>query len=305
MPVTRTPITDEAQWQAMRAKNVGASEAPALLGVHDYLSAFELWARKTGRLTEVSDTAPMRRGRKLEPVAIEMIAEDFTGWKIERPGAYFSDDLLRLGATPDLFAHDERGLGVVQIKCVEPGVFRRTWFENDQLRPPLWIAVQAITEAHLTGAQWAACAALVVSYGIDLHVVDVPVHAGIIERVRDETAHFWHLVDTGREPQPDYGKDAALLRRLLAIDDGTEVDLSGDNELPEILERRLLASEACKQSEAIVKACDAMLLHRMGAAQVGRFSGGYISAKTVNRKGYEVKPTSYRQLRIVRKGEAA
>lgn len=307
MPITRTPITSETQWHALRRPNVGASEAGALLGVHDYLTPMMLWARKTDKEPAEPESAPMRRGRLLEPVAVEMIREDFPNWSLERPGAYYCDEALRLGATPDLFANDEKhGRGVVQIKAVEPSVFRRNWFVDDELRPPLWIMVQAIVEAHLTDARWASCAAIVVSYGIDLHIVDIPLHAGVVQRVRDEVAHFWHLVDTGRRPPPDYGRDGALIRKLFAKDDGTEIDLSGDNELPAILDRRAQAQSEKSAAEAAVKVCDAMLMDKLGAAVRGTFSGGYISAKTIDRAGYTVKPTSYRQLRIVRdKDEAA
>src|SRR5436190_1401051 len=83
-------------------------------------------------------------------------------------------------------------------------LFRRNWYEGDELRPPLWVAVQAITEAHLTGAKWCACAAIVVEFGIHLHVIDVPIHPGIIQRVRDETAKFWNLIDNGKMPEPDF-----------------------------------------------------------------------------------------------------
>jgi hypothetical protein len=307
MTVTRTAILNDVQWHKLRAPNVGASEVGALLGIHDYLTALELWGRKTGRLTHVSaESAAMERGRRLESVAVEMIAEDFPQWTVERPKAYFSDDGLRLGATPDLFVTDAtHGLGIVQIKCVEPGVFRRGWMVDGELRPPLWIAVQAITEAHLTGATWASVAALVVSYGIDLHMVDVPIIPGVVQRIRDETAKFWHLVDSGRAPDPDFGRDIMVLRQLYGIDDGSEIDLTGDNEMPVLAAERAAINEEIKMAQARLDTINAHLLAKMGPAQIARFAGGYVTAKTTTRKAYTVAASTYRPLRIKLKDQAA
>lgn len=311
MPVTATPITSEQQWKEMRARNVGASEVGALFGCHDYRSALALHAEKTGRLPrEDIESDAMERGKLMEDVAVKLIAKKFPTWRVEVPRAYYEDRDLRLGATPDLFATapEPHGFGTIQIKSVEPGVFRRMWRDAEgDVTPPLWIALQAITEAHLCGANWCAVAALVVGHGIDLHVIDVPVSEGTIARIRDETARFWHLVDTDQRPGPDFGKDVKLIASLYPQDDGGEIDLSADNELPGILENRMQAADLASYAEGVKKACDAMILDKLGTAAVGLFAGGYVSAKTINKKA-EAKPRgpySYRQIRIVRREQAA
>lgn len=299
--IRRIPITSEAQWKELRARNIGASEVAALLGEHEWMTALQLWAKKTGALPADEDSGPMKRGRKLEPVAIDMIGEEFPTWKVERPGAYFTDDDLRLGATPDLFATDPKfGLGIVQIKTVEPSVFRRSWFDEEGLRPPPWVRVQALVEKHMTGAQWAAIAALVVGFGIDLHAVDVSLEgeAALIQTVRDEVAKFWHLVASGRRPEPDFGRDSTVLRKLLVQDDGTEVDLSADNELPDLVAKRIEASTQKKHWEEKYEFYGTALMNKLGPAQIGRFNGGYITGKTSERKERVVPAGRYRTLRI-------
>ena len=139
--------------------------------------------------------------------------------------------MLRLGATPDLLAlSPTHGLGTIQIKSVSPWAFKNRWNNGGDVTPPDWIEAQVLTEAHLVGAQWAAVAALVIEDGIDLHLVDVPIDTDKIAAIRDRVALFWRAVETGRPPDPDYGRDGRLLAKLYAQDDGTEVDLSGDNE---------------------------------------------------------------------------
>jgi predicted phage-related endonuclease len=301
MAVTVTPIENRAQWQALRRRVVGASEAGALCGVHDYLTYFALWARKSGKLPDVEDNGAMERGRRLEPVAVDMIRDRYPEWNVAVPHEHYADQEFGIGATPDLLAHDDRGDGVIQIKSVAPSVFRRAWRgESDVLMPPTWIAIQALMEAHLTGSSWAVVAALVVDHEIDLHVVEVPMHRGIIETVKNEALKFWELVISGEEPDPDYARDGELIRNLLKKDDGSEIDLSEQNDLFELLDQRDSALALSKQYEEEAKTVNAQLLHRLGNAAVGHFNGGYISAKTVNRPSYTTKPTSYRQLRVVR-----
>jgi predicted phage-related endonuclease len=306
MSVTHVPIENDVQWHALRAHVIGASEAAALVGVHEYLTYYGLWARKSGRLPAEDDNGAMERGRLLEPVAVEVIRKRYPDINVMVPREHYADHEFCIGATPDLLAHDARGDGVIQIKSVAPRIFRTTWRgESDAVQPPTWIVIQALIEAHLTGAKWAAVAAMVVDHEIDLHLIEIPLHKGIVEQIKTEALKFWELVLSGREPDPDFKRDSEIVRALARQDDGTEIDLSSDNELPGLLAMRETMSAEQKRCEDEVKTINAQLLHRLGSAAIGRFNGGYISAKTIKRASYEVKATQYRQLRVVRdKGEA-
>jgi hypothetical protein len=214
---------------------------------------------------------------------------------------YYRDPEARLGATPDCFAVDpERGRGVIQIKNPEPSAFKKGW-KNDigELEPPMYATIQAIVEAHLTKAKWAAVAALVVGYGIDLYIIDVPLHEGIIERVRAETAHFWRCVEFGKPPEPDFARDAETISMLYReASPGSELDLRQDNEIGDLLaEREKIAAQNTtnkKRGEAI----KAELLHKIGSSERILVPGGVVTAKTVNRAGYTVQPTAYRDIRF-------
>ena len=77
MGITCTPIENPKQWHALRRGVVGASEAGALCGVHEYQTYYGLWARKAGKIPDAEDNPAMERGRRLEKVAVEMIRERF------------------------------------------------------------------------------------------------------------------------------------------------------------------------------------------------------------------------------------
>ena len=301
------PITSREQWLAMRRQDVTASTVGALLGVSDYVTAYGLWALKSGRIEEDPEDNPaMKRGRLLEPVALQLLAEERPTWSIEAPGVYLRDPAVRLGATPDAYATrpDIAGRGVVQVKTTTESVFRAKWLDPDtrEVVPPLWIVAQAIVEAHLSGASWACVACLVVGFGLDLHIVDVPIHHGLIDRIEDEVREFWRRVAETDPPPADYARDGAIVAGLFADDDGSEVDLSDDERISEIVAERarLKAIEAeGNAAEKARKPIDAEIVHRLGNATRARIAGGgIVEAKAVKRSGFTVAPTSYRTVKV-------
>lgn len=277
-----------------------------LLGVHEYQTAYGLIARKLGKLSDQIDDAVLRRGRLLEPVAKRLIAEKHPDWQLIEPTAYYSDSALKFGCTPDLFVKNERGIGVVQIKTVHPSTFAKKW-RNDAgaIEPPLWIAIQAMSEQHLTMVEFAMVAAMVIDYGLSLELIDVPYIAGVIETVRGKVGLAWEMIEAGELPPPDFGTDRANLAAVYRQDDGTEIDLTGDNELPEIISEFEALKMARETAQAGVKNAEARILDRLGNAQRARFAGGVITFKTQHRKGYVVEPTSFRKLSVKHNREDA
>jgi hypothetical protein len=306
MAIERIAIENRDQWLALRQSDVTASIAGALLGVHPYSTAYGLYLLKKGLIQEdPEETGPMRRGRLLEPVAVQMLREDRPNWIIEEYpiGYYYRDPAARIGATPDVFAINEHGKpGIVQLKSVEPSVFRREWkTESGMVEPPLWIVVQAILETYLTGREWAAVAPLVVGFGLELPIIDIPIHAGIFARIKSEVDQFWQRVDEGRPYDPDYARDGSLIAQLYPHDSGVEIDLSFDNEAPMYVDQLEAARAAKKIAEGEEKIAKTFLTARIGEASIALLSDGRrISNKSQTRAGYFVNESSFRVLRVLK-----
>lgn len=319
--IDRIPISDRAQWLELREQDVTASVAGALLGVHDYQTAYGLWAKKSRKVTDdVEESPAMLRGLLLEPVAYKLLQIEQPTWRLEwngEPGTisgdYYRDPIHRIGATPDCFATDPaRGRGVIQVKSVEKSIFRRKWYAHDdedgggpaEVQPPLWIAVQAIVEAHLTGCKWAAVAPLVIGFGLEMPIIDIPIHAGVIGKLQERVADFWLRVETGDAPDPDYGRDGETIAKLYGDDNGLEVDLRGDNELPPALEERETAMAARKVLSDRLDEIKAMIAHKLGSNAVGYLPGWQVSNKLQHRKEFTAKATSFRVVRAKRIAQA-
>ena len=306
--VTAFPVIDRQQWLALRKRAVTASAAAALFGVHPYQSAYWLWALKAGVVTEDGVENPaMRRGRLLEPIALQMVREDYPDWSVQACGKYYSETATRLGATPDAIAIRPgfEGFGVVQVKTAGHFAFKKGWRGMDgDVEIPLWIAVQASIEAALTGASWACVAVMALGDGgLDLYVEDVPLRPALMARLRALVADFWRRVDENDPYAPDFGKDAALIARIYSeADEGAEVDLSSNNRIGELLDAR----EALKARETdgafaakARKPIDAEIIHALGNAARGRLADGrVVEAKVTRRGGFTVEPTSFRTVKV-------
>lgn len=315
--IEKLKIEGRDQWLDLRSKDITASVAGALFGVHDWTTAYGLWAEKTGRLpaedapdevdqnAEVFKVDDRERGLYLEPVVAAMIQRARPNWIIEKAAHYYRDPAARLGATPDYFVHDpERGFGIIQVKTVSDWAFRKKWLDPDtrDVILPLWIALQATIEAHLTGAQYAYVAPLTVDQHLSLRLIEVPQRPGLIQKTRDEIAAFWQMIEAGREPPPDYKRDASLIASVYRESNGEEIDLSDDAEVVAAITARESASTVKSAADSTLKEINAMLIHKMGNAARARCGDAVINAPTINRKPYSVKAGSYRSVRVSQTG---
>lgn len=272
------PITGDQQWHELRRTHVGGSEAAALFGESPYLTYFELWHRKKGRLAEpdLSGDERIFWGRHLESSILGGIRER-TGWNIDKSQSYYSQQPeLGLGGTPDaLIDGHERGDGILEIKTVDSWQFK-LW---DGV-PPLGYELQCQTYLELTGRAWACLAVLVGNNSLRLFTYERrPVTVGLIKaRVRA----FWASIEAGEAPAPDFTVDAeAVLQLHRDATPGRVVDLSDSNRLPELLDAYQRETAARAASDRVCKALRAEILSLVGDAEIALCGGWRIKATPV------------------------
>jgi predicted phage-related endonuclease len=300
MTIERKPITDRAEWLQWRRQDVTASVVGALFGAHPYTTSLRIYAEKRGVEFPDADNKVMRRGRWLEPAVATAVEEERPDWTLRAPKVYLRDPDLRLGCTPDYFIDgDPRGLGVLQCKTVAPSVYARDWLGGSEI--PFWIVLQALTEMMLTDAAFGVVAALLVDpHAMDVAILDVPRHADSELKILVAVRNFWRNVADGIEPDPDFARDAAVIKALMPRETpGKAIDFSRHNELPDMLAERAellktmgAAEDRCDEIEAEVK-------HLMGDAELANGLPDWrITYKTQKRAGYTVPPKEPRVLLI-------
>lgn len=298
--IERRTITDRNEWLTWRRQDVTASVVGALFGVHPYTTSLRLYAEKRGVEFPDVDNKIVRRGRWLEPAVATAVEEERPQWQLRAPKVYLRDPDLRLGCTPDYFINgDPRGLGVLQCKSVAPSVFARDWLGGSEI--PFWITLQTLTEMMLTDAAFGVVAALLVdAHAMDVAILDVPRHPASEEKIAAAVRDFWQQVANGVEPDPDFARDAEVIKLMVPREtSGKQIDLSGDNRLPAMLDERAALMSQIAQADDRRAEIETEIKHLMGDAELGNGLADWrITFKTQKRAGYTVPPKEPRVLLI-------
>jgi hypothetical protein len=331
--------SSRAHWLELRKSTVGASEVAALLGVHPWLTPYKLFMTKTGQYEESRQETkilensvhlpPLERGNFMEERALELTRMLRPQWHVKAnsildensgpdAGSMWIDRDTGLSSTPDasIDKSDFSGTGALQIKTVAPMEFGKHWKnENGDVQFPLYVAVQAIVDATLSGCEWACAGAMVSDFGVDFYLVDIPLIVGLMDRVHYEVNDFWRRVRENDPYTPDYGRDGDVIRSVYSDDDGGTTDLSCSLEvgLYERVLKLLAGREALQRCESAGTSAakerreiDSELIHLLGNATRGTLADGrVIEAKTIRRAGYEVEPTTFRTIKIKQQRKSA
>jgi hypothetical protein len=240
--------------------------------------------------------------RLLEDVARKLIQEEHPEWDVLPASDYIRDTEKRLGCTPDVYVHRDNHLGIVEIKSVQPHIFEQRWRnEEGGITPPMAATIQALLTKHLTGADFAYVAALRVSHGLELDMVEIPDSPKLIKRIEDAAPLFWERVKRKEPPPADFATDAELVIRMHAAKATPDkvIDLSADNELPEMADRYRELAAIAKAAEDERKIIKARLLDKLGDAEfVLRHGDVFATARLIKKDPYKVEPKPYRDVRF-------
>jgi len=290
-------IESTGAWLDWRRQDLTASRIPALWNLHPYLSREQLADIMRATTSAGSGTPPdnsaMRRGRIFEAAVAAAIAEERPEWTLTKASTYHRIPSLRVGCTPDYFATStlpkEPGRGIIQIKTAAPRVWER-W----QGRAPLPYIIQTLTEAVVCDCAWAWLVIMVMSDSYPVHYFSVARHAEAETRILVAATKWWAAYDAGELP----GTAAGAAELEAAFDDGSHVDLSGNNYLVNMLpERDRLKAEVSKAEKHIAD-IDAALKAAMGSAATAWLPGYNISWKTQHRRETVIAARDIRVLRV-------
>jgi predicted phage-related endonuclease len=300
--IERRPITDRAEWLEWRKPDVTASTVGGLFGCHPYVTALRLYAEKRGTEFEpLDDSKILRRGRWLEPAIGKAVRELEPSLQVTPSNDYYRDPDLRLGATPDFLLVDQYGsgrLGIMQCKTAAPHIYQRDWQGGKE--PPLWVLLQAATEMLLAEAEFAVVAVMVVDpFSLDVNISRFERTAAVEDKIIRQVTKFWQMVEAGEEPEPDFGRDDAVIRALHPrAERGSLLDLRSSNEVMDMLVRRAEANEKIKELEREKGMIEAELRYRLGEHETALVEGFKITYKNVHLPERIIPESNNRQLRI-------
>lgn len=289
---TPRTLATRDEWLAERKKGIGASDAAALLGLSPWKSPLQLYAEKLNLLPpDERESEAMEWGLLLEgPIGERYAAK--TKRPVTRPAPftiYATEDPAFLAATFDAFTEQSGDPGVLEVKNVG-------WQKAEEWadEPPIFYQIQLQWQLRVSGFAWGSLAALV--GGQKFVYFDMPRNDRFIALLLERAAAFWARVEKQEPPTP-VAMDASLMGLLYPTQDpGSRVILPPESAAWDA--QRLRGDAMVKEGDTLKKEAEALLKGSIGAHEVGVLpDGAAYSWKQVSRSGYEVQPTTYRELR--------
>lgn len=243
-----TPIAqyhDEEAWLAERATGIGGSEVAAVFGEHPFITARELWERKTGKRGPETQTAIMERGRVLEPVAADLYAQK-TGRRLRRMPMRRHPEYPWLITSIDrqILAGEDNPTAACELKVPGWQVFNEV--RRLGLRP--YMILQGMQESLVPGYPFTG-------FGIfhpdswKILTFDVEADPAVHEMIVNEVGDFWHNYVEKDVPPPEPDFDGKL--NLPTIEG--EIQQRTDEEWKSAAERWREAKDIADEAGAMEK----------------------------------------------------
>lgn len=278
-----------------RIKNIGGSDAPAILGVDPFRNAYEVWLEKTEKLNDAKKTGTaINLGRIMEVSAILMAQE--------RLGKIIRDRRLMHREYKEwpILAVNTDGILKEKGEPVEAKVTNITnrapdkdqWGEEGTDEVPERVIVQGTAQMIACEAEVCHVAAIIGGRGFCLF--NIRMDNELAKIILDKLHHFWEYNVLKDIPPENLVAPLDTIKRIKRIPQSSvPIEKS-------VVDKWVEAKENALQCEKIKKAAEAELLQSLGTAEAGTFEGGILTYYETKRKGYTVEETVYRTPRIVK-----
>ena len=300
---------NEAEWLAHRRKAVTSSEIAALFGESPYSTEYEMYHRKKNDIAiELDDNDRMKWGRRLEAPIAEGLAED-NKWVVKPLKVFMlHSSCPRYGSSFDYEIRRGSEKGLFEMKNVDFKEYKEKWLvDGEQIEAPVHIELQLQSELEVANSDnpepytFGVIGALV--GGNKPIIIERAVDREIGKLMREKVTTFWHSVDKGFEPKPDFERDGEIIKLLYADTSGSDIDLSTNNRFHALIGEYAEFQQAESASKKAKEAAKAELITLMGNASLAKCGDDYVTRKAINKKAYSVGETSYIDTRIKRAKE--
>lgn len=246
--------------QLDRRTYLGSSDVAAILGLSKWKTPLDVYFEKLGQGVppDAAKEKLFRRGKRLEPVVLDMLAEELD-YEITARGARYRDPGYPwMAAEIDAETEIDGERVNIEVKTVHPFAAGE-WGEMETDEIPIHYAAQAMYGLMVTGRQRCIFAAL---FGADnLVTYDLRRDEETIDGIRAKAIAFWtdHVV-AKVPPEPIVLDD---VYRLLRRDSDTIVEADKD------LTRLLAAYKEAKSRESAAGAQIEELKYQIGVRVLG------------------------------------
>jgi putative phage-type endonuclease len=289
---------ERLQWMESRKEGVGASESAGVLGVSPWSSPLSVYVDKTidapSKVTE-AQIERWRWGHILERVILDELSSR-TGLTFRRAPQnritrHKKWPNVPMFATPDAYILEE-ARRLCQIKTTNQ-------FGEDEWKDGVPLHVNVQVQHEMSACEREAEIVVVLVGGQKLVWYEIERHETFISQLEPEVTRFWYENVIPRVFPPADGSTATAnaLERLHPADSGVEIML--DDRAVQLDEELSDLKSDLKKLEKRKKEIENEIKSMIGPATWGKLpnGAGRFSWKTIERKAYQAKAATFRQLR--------
>lgn len=287
------PITERQR--ELRRKHIGASDSPPILDVDEYRNIGDIFASKVYETMD-STSAAMEWGNRLETPILDCVQERL-GCKLLRNQRRVSKDNPLFSASHDaLIEGRSEGVEAKTVGILFPRARLDLWGDPDTDQIPPNVMIQVQHQMYVSDLDVVHVAALLGGRGFQLY--HVPRDAEIIGYIVEAGELFWqnHVIPQ-IPPDARYAPKLATLKKIIRM----------PNKVAELSPGLVLEWQGAKKKLATAKAdaeaAEAAMLAKIGDAEAGDYGDDekMLTYFEQHRRGYEVKPTTYRVVRLTKR----
>ena len=272
------------RWHEVRAQGVGGSEVGTICGLNKWESAYTLWAKKSGKISDqIPQSEPMEWGSRLESVILDKFVESHPELEVwGDAGTWQHKDDVMFHANPDgIYKRQDGAYGIIEIKTA---AYPDDW----QLLPqgvvgtssgvPRYYLTQVQHYLRVFGFKEAIVCALFSGNKYREYLVEADDFQQQVDR--DQVIRFLEHVEAGVAPAWDGSTSTYETVRVMnpeITDD--EVEL-GELGLELVKVQSIFAT-----AEASLLALKSQVLDAMGYAKKGLLDGEVIVTRQAGRNG--------------------
>jgi predicted phage-related endonuclease len=295
-----------------RRDSVGASDVPAILNVSPFRNSHDVYLEKTTKLEDLdlSDSMAIMVGEAVESNLVDFgysclpqyfTEEDLEGMilikdlKVKTKGIGAPKHANLDGAmVPDVVGQKVQPFVVIEAKTSS---LASAWGPTDTNQIPDHVLVQVQFQMGISGAKHAIVAALLSDYRLELRTYHIEFDEDMFNGLCEVVDSFWlHNVESRTPPESNIPRRETLKRIRREPNKSVSVSDKAYSGL-------VAAKEKLKAAQAEHTERQNELIALLGDAEEGVCEKGTVTYFEQNRKGYEVKPSTNRVLRLKKKKE--
>jgi len=277
-------ITDAQK--AQRARGVGSSDIPIILGLSRFKTAYDLWMERMGRIDPQPETEAMAIGSQIEPLLLSMAAQRI-GERVVRPSQTFVGGKAHYRANIDgMVGMAKRGHPIVEAKSTG---YLEGWGLDGTDEIPEGVRAQVTYQMAIASSTMAYVACLRADHGLQFSLHPISYDEGLAAQILGAVDDWWSHVTSGTAPSSSE-PSLECIKRLRYNDDAAPAIIDAG-----LLAEDIIARERAQEAAAFADACRARVLAALGNARSGQDKDGHYSIKVSNVKTERFDSKAFQQ----------